>query len=209
MKKYYSYLDYFFFFCWTKDIVWSKKVRACEQESQHPGSSFPLPKRSIGRFVERRIVPAFLLPSFYVISVPILTRYVPPRRRVPLSTPASCIGLYVLRKQTNQYQSLKFPWLHGTFHFKWDPERLSRLRLKGKRENYRAITHTEEQTFMRSTCELFFHSPHLIADFSDLFWTIHFYLPRQSMRFPWFSKKCVTDNCFNRINSIDSIKNIC
>jgi len=109
-------------------------------------------KRSIGRFVERRIVPAFLLPSFYVISVPILTRYVPPSRSTLDST--LCIGLYVLRKQTNQYQSLKFPWLHGMFHFKWDG-RLSRLRLKRKSESYRAITRTEEQTFMRSTCESF------------------------------------------------------
>lgn len=97
---------------------------------------------------------------------------------------APCIGLYVVRKQTNQYQSLKFPWLHGTFHFKWD-ERLWCLRLKGKRENYRMITHTEEQTFMRSMYELF-STLHLIADFSDLFWVIHFLSPLTiNVHFSW------------------------
>lgn len=61
---------------------------------------------------------------------------------------APCIGLYVLRKQTNQYQSLKFPWLHGMFHFKWD-ERLSCLRLKGKRENYHMIPKSKRSCVAR------------------------------------------------------------
>lgn len=51
-----------------------------------------------------------VLPSFYVISAPILARRVPPSRSHSRLCPARrCIGLYVLRKQTNQYQSLKLP----------------------------------------------------------------------------------------------------
>lgn len=99
--------------------------RARIWESRHLESPLAPSGRSIGRFVERHIVPACFL-SFYVISAPILARCVPPSRSalflalflfpfslsLPLSTrldSASCIGLYVLRKQTNQYQSLKLP----------------------------------------------------------------------------------------------------
>lgn len=80
------YLDYFLSSVRWKTLFDRKRYVRVNESRNIPGSSFPLPKRSIGRFVERRIVPALLLPSFYVISVPILTRYVPARRRVPLST---------------------------------------------------------------------------------------------------------------------------
>lgn len=102
-RKIYSYF-YFFLFYSAEEILFDQKkyTRTCEQESQHPGSS--LPGRSIGRFIERHTVPAgFLLCNF----------------RANINTLHFAIVLYsrlgfvywclcVLRKQTNQYQSLKF-----------------------------------------------------------------------------------------------------
>lgn len=109
----------YFTFSSMEDIVWWKKVRACEQESQHPVSSFPL-KEEIDRQICRETYSSGISASFVLCNFRAninTLRSAAPSCSTLNSAP--CIGLYVLRKQTNQYQSLKFPWLHETFHFKW------------------------------------------------------------------------------------------
>lgn len=137
----YRIISIFFFL-----IQW-KRYCLTEQESQHPGSS--LSGRSIGRSVERHTVPAcFLLCNF----------------RANINTLRSAIALhsrlgfvywclYILRKQTNQYQSLKFSWLRVTFHFKWNGRLL--LVIKKKKRERNLSRNTKKQTSMRSVNSFF------------------------------------------------------
>lgn len=147
LKKY-TIISVFLFYSGGGGIIVWLKTSTCE--SQHPGSS--LSGRSIGRSVERHTVPACFLLCNFRANINTL------RSTIALHSRLGFVYwcLYILRKQTNQYQSFKFSWLRVTSRFKWNGCLLLVIE-REKKKNCRVI----EKQMSTWTLSSFLHSKNL------------------------------------------------